>query len=125
MFNDDYIKLESHLLVIDVMIKSLDNILEIIREKDINEEKINELLTKIFAFCEKIIEILPSFAVTPSISKQQLLNSVSIVQKYWNENDLTLFTLNWFLFVAQWNDFSDNMKKTLILDSSRNFFSMN
>ena len=110
MFNDDYLKFESQLLVIDVMMKSIDEVLEFIRRNDVQKEELTKLISKIFDCCKRIIELVPQFNMSIYTSKQRLLNSIEIVQKYWNENDTYLFTINWFLFVAHWNEFAKSIK---------------
>ena len=124
MFNEDYLKFETQLLVIDVMMQSIDEVLEFIRIKNIQKKELSDLVAKIFVFCKRIVEAIPPFVIPSSTSKQQLLNSIAIVQKYWDENDMHLFVLNWFLFVAQWNDFSDIIKRGL-RNNTLNYFSVN
>jgi predicted rRNA methylase YqxC with S4 and FtsJ domains len=113
MFNDEYIKLESQLLIIDIMMKSIDEILKFLRNNMINNAELTAPINRIFKFCKKIIETIPQFNIQTPVSRNQLLNSIEIIQKYWDEQDTDLFVLNWFLFSAQWSDFSDELKNKL------------
>lgn len=123
MFNDEYLKLETQLMVIDVLMKSIDNLLEIIRHNAIKDD-LTEPIDKILLYCKRIIKTIPQFTIPNSITKNQLLNSIEIVKKHWDDKDNDLFTINWFLFSRQWTDFSDNLKKTLSQINS-NGYSLN
>jgi len=109
MYNDEHIKFESQLLVIDIMMKSIDEVLEFIRLNNIQKIELTRLVSTVFECCRNVIEVFPQFHISVSIAKNRLLNSIEIVQKYWDENDVDLFILNWFLFVSHWNEFSNSI----------------
>jgi hypothetical protein len=112
MFNDEYLKLETQLMAIDVLMQSINNLLEIIRHNVIKDD-LTEPISRILMYCKKIIETIPQFKMQTPITQNQLLNSIEIVKKHWYEKDNDLFTINWFLFSRQWTDFSDNLKSAL------------
>lgn len=124
MFNDDYLKFETNMVIIDVMIQSLDEVIQFICTNHVQTNDIKQLVSKIFRFCENMIEDVLSFSPIYTLSKQHLLNSISIVHKYWEKNDFDLFTTNWLLFVALWNDAFEGLKNKTP-SNAINHFSIN
>jgi hypothetical protein len=114
MFNDEYQKFTTQVSTIDVMVKSIDEVLVFFKTNEdlfyTNKSEKNimflkTLLSKIFEYTQLVIETMPNVNDS-AVDSSQLASIISIVNEYWNEQNIELFYINWMIFTAQWNDYS-------------------
>ncbi|MDR0927468.1 MAG: hypothetical protein LBO69_06845 [Ignavibacteria bacterium] len=124
MFDDDIIKFESQILIIDTLIYTIDKVVAVINKHNLRTDDLSVLVSRIFLFCNSIIELIPNYVLVSNSKRKQLLNSISIVHSYWDDDDIDMFSLNWSLFVAQWGNFAESIKNKNSMESLH-FISLN
>jgi hypothetical protein len=65
-------------------------------------QEANTQVSAIFSLIYDSLEIIPDYIIVSHVNKSHLMNSIKIVEEYWNKGDVELFNLNWALFFTQW-----------------------
>ncbi len=123
------ISFDKHLLLIDSIIKSVNELVAILNRNPKVNEMIHVTLSQILLFLSKIIQIIPKILISQYLYeniREELINSLDLLIIAWDSfsKDPELFFIAWDDFYFLWEDFSLEFKE-FFTSKSTIFLSMN
>ncbi|GEM_PF-1827775 len=123
------ISFDKHLLLIDSIIKSVNELVIVLTKNPKVNEMIHITLGQILLFLSKIIQIIPKILISQFVYeniREELINSLELLIIAWDSfsKNSELFFLAWDDFYFLWEDFSIEFKQ-FFTSKSTIFLSMN
>jgi len=123
------ISFDKHLLLIDSIIKSVNELVIVLTKNPKVNEMIHITLGQILLFLSKIIQIIPKILISQYVYeniREELINSLELLIIAWDSfsKNSELFFLAWDDFYFLWEDFSIEFKQ-FFTSKSTIFLSMN
>lgn len=124
-----YLSVEKQILIINTIVKSLDELVSIMRSTNALSEQIYSTISEILNFLHKVLISLPELLVSDvniKYKRQDLLDNFDVVLLSWEEfiDDPDIFFDRYTEFSKLWVNFEATLKK---IEKSGNtiFLSMN
>lgn len=111
---ENYAGFENHFKLVDSILKSTQNLVDLLSSKLELNDKLRSTVGEIFRFISKIINILPDMLVTQENvpnRKKDLIRAFERVVLSWElyPQEADEFVKSWDEFMELWDDFYSNM----------------
>lgn len=123
------LSVDKQMLLINTVVKSVDQLVDIMKSTNAISEEIHQTITEILKFLGKVMISLPEILVSEMsvrYRKQDLLDNFDILFDAWIEflSDSSNFYDNWLIFSEYWKSFEKSLK-TIEKSGTTIFLSLN